>query len=190
MTRTARSEGLEELLEGNRRFREGGALAPRRDPERRRAVATKQAPWAAVLTCSDSRVSPELLFDQGLGDLFVVRTAGHVLDRGALGSLEYAVEHLGVSLVVVLGHSSCGAVTAAVGGARGPGAVGWVLAAIRPAIQAEAAENADAVDTAAREHARLTAEALEAALSHAAAAGEVRVVPSFYDLVTGKVELL
>ncbi len=104
-----------DLLEGNRRFVRG--LTTPRDVARRRAeLLEAQHPVAAVLGCSDSRVPPELLFDRGLGDLFVVRTAGNVADKVALGSLEYAVEHLGVPLLVVLGHERCGAVAAAATG--------------------------------------------------------------------------
>jgi carbonic anhydrase len=121
MSQDAANDVIAELRIGNQRFRDGRAQGPRRGAEHRRAAAAGQAPKAAVLTCSDSRVSPELLFDQGIGDLFVVRTAGHVIDRGALGSLEYAVEHLHVLVVLVLGHSGCGAVTAAVAGQHGAG---------------------------------------------------------------------
>jgi carbonic anhydrase len=105
---------LERLKQGNARFVSRGAKAPRSGAERRAEIAKKQKPFAAVLACADSRVAPELLFDQGLGDLFVVRVAGNVLDEVTEGSIEYAVEHLGVPLVVVLGHERCGAVNAAV----------------------------------------------------------------------------
>lgn len=106
-------ESLEQLKEGNQRFVENKTTAPRRDEKTRADLASTQKPFAIVLSCSDSRVPPELLFDQGLGDVFVVRTAGHVLDPGPIASIEYALEHLGARLIVVLGHESCGAVKTA-----------------------------------------------------------------------------
>ncbi len=193
MTLHAADAALADLLEGNRRFRESAARGPRRDAARRRAVAERQAPRAAILTCSDSRVPPEILFDQGLGDLFVVRTAGHVADRAALGSLEYAVEHLGVQLIVVLGHSGCGAVTAAVGGRAGPGHVDWIVGKIRPAAWATAMVAGDAVDNAAREHVRRVAADLvqqSAVLREAAERRRLAVACAFYDLASGEVVTL
>jgi len=106
-------EALELLRQGNQRFVEGKMAAPRRDEKTRTDLAGTQKPFAIVLSCSDSRVPPEVVFDQGLGDVFVVRTAGHVLDPGPIASIEYALEHLGARLIVVLGHESCGAVKAA-----------------------------------------------------------------------------
>jgi carbonic anhydrase len=188
-----RGDAVEDLLGGNQRFRDGQAQAPRRDPERRRSVAPCQSPLAAVLTCSDSRVPPEILFDQGLGDLFVVRTAGHVVDRGALGSLEYAVEHLSVPTLLVLGHSGCGAVAGALSGGHAPGAVDWVMAAIRPAVWATGMMGGDAIDNAAREHARRTAAEVvrqSTVLREAVERQQLRVLAAFYDLATGAAELL
>lgn len=105
------------LSAGNERFARNLVLRPHADAEHRRELANGQAPWAAVVTCSDSRLAPEILFDQGLGDLFVVRDAGNSAKHATeVGSLEYAVEHLGTRLIVILGHSKCGAVTAAVKG--------------------------------------------------------------------------
>jgi carbonic anhydrase len=107
------------LSEGNERFARGLALKPHADAERRREVAKGQAPFAVVITCSDSRLTPELIFDQGLGDLFVLRSAGNFTEGDInIGSIEYAVEHLGAHLVLVLGHEKCGAVTAAVKGVK------------------------------------------------------------------------
>ncbi|MBL7254182.1 carbonic anhydrase [Paractinoplanes lichenicola] len=106
----------EKLLEGNRRWLEDRSTgAGNRGAVRRAELSQSQAPFALVVGCSDSRVPAEILFDQGLGDLFVVRTAGHVVDAATLGSVEYAVAHLGVSLIVVLGHEGCGAVAAGTG---------------------------------------------------------------------------
>ncbi len=100
------------LMEGNNRFAAGHPRHPDESPEHRRKVAEGQKPFAVIVTCSDSRVSPELIFDQGIGDLFVIRTAGNLLSDMELGSIEYAVEHLGVKTVLVMGHEKCGAISA------------------------------------------------------------------------------
>ncbi|HLO97304.1 MAG TPA: carbonic anhydrase [Fimbriimonas sp.] len=112
---------IEMLKAGNARFVEGKATHPHQDTEARLKVAKGQAPFAIVLTCADSRLSPEVIFDQGLGDLFVLRVAGNIAEPGAMASVEYAVEHLGARLLVVLGHERCGAVKAAVDAANGGG---------------------------------------------------------------------
>lgn len=115
---------LAELLAGNQRFVAGTRIHPHQDAERRASVATMQRPFAVVFGCSDSRLAAEIIFDRGLGDLFVVRTAGHILGEEVLASIEYGVTELGAPLVVVLGHDSCGAITAAhaaMTAARAPG---------------------------------------------------------------------
>jgi carbonic anhydrase len=147
-----------------------------------------------VLGCSDSRVPPELIFDQGLGDLFVVRTAGHVLGRTALESIEYAASHLGTPLVVVLAHSDCGAVKAAVAG-RGapPEGMSRLASEILPAVEEAASLPGDLLDNTARVHARLTVERLRAesfVLKEMMRSGRGAALPAFYDLDTGRVELL
>src|SRR5438876_10670259 len=109
----APSEAISRLKEGNGRYAGGNLQHPGQTTERRAELANTQHPFATIVSCSDSRVPPEIVFDQGLGDLFVVRVAGNVIDDHALGSIEYAVDHLGVRLIVVLGHQSCGAVKAA-----------------------------------------------------------------------------
>ena len=126
---------MQKLLEGNARYVSG--YVSHQDQyvvERRSDLISSQHPIAVVVGCSDSRVPPEAVFDQGLGDIFVVRTAGQVLDNASLGSIEYAVEHLGVPLVVVLGHDSCGAVTAAVKGGEAPGHLNSLVESIQPAV--------------------------------------------------------
>lgn len=107
------NSALNILKEGNIRFASGKSVHPRRDKELRDALCKGQKPIAAIISCSDSRVPVEIVFDAGIGDIFVVRTAGHVLSNETLGSIEYAVEHLGVNLVVILGHENCGAVKSA-----------------------------------------------------------------------------
>jgi carbonic anhydrase len=110
-------EAQERLLEGNRRFREGKSKGYQSTPEKREDLLKGQDPFATIVCCSDSRVSPEIFFDQGLSDLFVISSAGGILDSSGIGSVEYAVKHLKTSLVVILGHESCGAVQAALQGA-------------------------------------------------------------------------
>lgn len=106
-------QAWQELLEGNQRFVSGAPQHPGQDAARRHEISTNQHPFAVIFGCSDSRVAAEIIFDRGLGDAFVVRTAGHVLDTTVIGSIEYGVDILGASLIVVLGHDYCGAVAAA-----------------------------------------------------------------------------
>ena len=127
---------MQKLLEGNARYVSGNVShQDQYVVERRTDLISSQHPIAVVVGCSDSRVPPEAVFDQGLGDIFVVRTAGQVLDNASLGSIEYAVEHLGVPLVIVLGHDSCGAVTAAVKGGEAPGHLKDLVEFIQPAVE-------------------------------------------------------
>ena len=131
-------EVIDALKDGNKRFIEGKMTAPRRDEKTRSELVAGQQPSAIVLSCSDSRVPPEVLFDQGLGDIFVIRTAGQVLDPSPIASIEYAVAHLGTRLVVVLGHEYCGAVGAAlatpVGKSAGSVDLDKLVSKIRPHI--------------------------------------------------------
>lgn len=112
------AEALELLMTGNRRYVTGEVQRPNQDFARRAEVAGGQSPFAAIVSCSDSRVPSEIVFDCGLGDLFIVRTAGHVLGPVSHGSLEYGADQLGIPLILVLGHSQCGAVTAVVNGGK------------------------------------------------------------------------
>ena len=125
---------LQKLMEGNACFVSGNSTYPHQSAERRAELLTSQHPIAVVVGCSDSRTSPEIVFDQGLGDIFVIRTAGEVMDNASLGSIEYAVEHLSVPLIVVMGHDSCGAVKAAVDGGEAPGHIANLVEAIKPAV--------------------------------------------------------
>lgn len=122
------------LMEGNGRF-VSGDLADKDLPERRAELLSGQSPFVTVVTCSDSRVPPELIFDQGLGDIFVIRVAGNVMDPVVLGSVEYGVEHLHTPLLVILGHQSCGAVTAASQGGAAEGNIGSIMTEIEPAVE-------------------------------------------------------
>lgn len=181
--RTA-EEVLQGLMAGNRRYAADLSSDPRRDSFYRLRGAAGQEPGAAVVTCSDSRVPPAILFDQGLGDLFVVRTTGHVLDAAGVGSIQYAIEHLGVPLVVVLGHTSCGAVTAAVEDAHPQGDLGLTIDQIRPAVAQARRSGSDLLAESIRAQARITAERIRVAVPGP------RVVAAVYDLTNGLVSLL
>ncbi len=187
------AEALERLLAGNRRFFSGLPASRSAAAARRKELATGQKPFAVVVCCSDSRVGPEVVFDQGLGDIFVVRTAGEVVDDVGLGSIEYAVEHLGSPLVVVLGHEGCGAVTAALEGGDAPGHIGAVVKAIAPAVAESAGAPGDALDNAVRAQIRAVVRRLRSAapiVAELVHAGRVRVVGARYDLDTGVVEVV
>jgi carbonic anhydrase len=187
-------EALQRLLEGNKRFASSRMHHPSISPERRMEIIEGQKPFVVVLGCSDSRVPPELVFDQGLGDLFVVRTAGHVLDRIAFESIEYAVSHLGAPLVMVLAHSDCGAVTAAVSQRNAPPEnVNRLVSEILPAVEEASSRQEDLVNRASKIHARRTAERLSSALldlDSSDRSGSLTVVPAYYDLKAGLVEVL
>src|SRR5262245_20177847 len=129
-------EALSRLKAGNERFAHTKMSTRKPNAKRRAATAQVQHPFAIIVGCADSRVSPDIIFDQGIGDLFVVRTAGNLVDDYALGSIEYAVEHLGSRLIVVLGHQRCGAVQAALSGGSAPGHIESLVRAIQPAVEA------------------------------------------------------
>jgi carbonic anhydrase len=184
---------LTRLSEGNKRFVVGTTTHPDQTTDRRIEVAGGQHPFAIVLTCADSRLSPEIIFDQGLGDLFVIRNAGNLLDDHVIGSVEYAVEHLHASLVIVLGHSACGAVSAAVAGGEAPGHLSAIVESLASAVAMARKKPGDAIENAVRINAKLSAAALAQAqpiLAPAALAGHVKIVAARYDLTSGQVEFL
>ena len=186
-------QALNKLLEGNARFVAGTASHPDQSPERRAELASGQSPFAIVLTCSDSRVAPEIYFDQGLGDLFVLRNAGNVLDDHTIGSIEYAIEHLHAKLVIVVGHEKCGAVAATVAGGHEPGHIHTIVESIEPAFESVKAKDGDKIENTVRANARRVAELLgrvEPIVGEAVKAGHVKVVAGRYDLTSGKVEIL
>ena len=177
------STALQSLKSGNERFITGNLSNKGTYAEDRKALCAGQHPFAVVLCCSDSRVAPEIIFDQKLGDLFVIRNAGNVIDKHVLGSIEYAVEHLGSSLVVVMGHSSCGAVTATRLGEALPDNIMAIARRIRPSIN-----TADGIDDNARRHATRMAKLIQRdpIVKHL----NVHVVSAFYNIGNGKVEWL
>ena len=186
------ADALKLLLEGNQRFIEGKLEHPNQSVARRDEVAKGQHPFAAVLACSDSRTSPEIIFDRGLGDLFVARVAGNVADQVVIDSLDYSVKHLGVRLVTILGHNRCGAVTAAVEGHEEGGDVGPMLSELRPAVEAIKGMPGNPVENAVRENVKLVMKKLATSgeLSAMAKSGELKIVGGVYDLDTGKIEWL
>jgi carbonic anhydrase len=184
---------LARLSEGNKRFAAGALTHPAQSTARRTETAEGQHPFAVILTCADSRLSPEIIFDQGIGDLFVVRNAGNLIDDHVLGSIEYAVEHLHTPLVVVLGHTKCGAVSAAVAGGEAPGHIKSIVASLAPAVGLARKKPGDPVDNAVRIGAKLSAAALaqnEPILGELVKAGKIKVLAARYDLATGQVEFL
>ena len=187
------NDPLQRLVEGNKRFAAHRARRPHQDVQRRLEVAKGQKPFAAILSCADSRVPPEVIFDQGLGDLFVVRVAGNIADDAVIGSLEYAVEHLGVTLIFVLGHQRCGAVQAAVDGGKPEGHIGTLLAAIIPAVESSKAKPGDRVDNAVRENVHLVEQQLREShpiLEEMLHNKKIRIAGGRYDLETGAVDLV
>jgi len=186
------ADSLARLKAGNARFVAERAENPHRSVTRRGELIGGQAPYAIVVSCADSRIPPELVFDEGLGDLFVIRVAGNVLNDQIIGSIEYAVANLGSRLVVVLGHENCGAVTAAretvAAGSKAPGHIQSILEAIRPAVEATRGKGLS--DTA-QANVRLAVEALKQSkpiLQEQVAKGSVMVVGANYLLANGKVE--
>jgi carbonic anhydrase len=186
------ADSLKLLLEGNQRFVAGKLEHPNQTPARRAEVAKGQHPFAAILACSDSRTPPEIIFDRGLGDLFVVRVAGNVANQVVIESLDYSVKHLGVRTVMILGHNRCGAVTAAVAGHEGAGDVGPMLTELKPAVAASKGMAGDPVENAVRENVLLVMKNLATSeeLSAMVKSGELKIVGGIYDLDTGKIEML
>jgi carbonic anhydrase len=183
-------EALTRLADGNARFVSGLALHLNQDSGRRIQVAREQHPIAAVLCCSDSRVPPEIIFDQGIGDLFVVRTAGGVADDLALGSLEYAVDRLGVRLIVALGHQSCMAVAEALRLPSAAGHIDRLVKLIRPAVEKVLNKPGEALENAVRANTELVVELLKNSqplLSRFIKEKRLHVSGAHYELLSGKV---
>src|SRR5256886_6535771 len=190
----APAEAISKLKEGNGRYTNGNLQHPGQTTERRTELAKTQHPFVTIVSCSDSRVPPEIVFDQGLGDLFVVRVAGNVIDDHALGSIEYSVDHLGVHLIVVLGHQSCGAVKAAketiAAKTKAPGHIQSLVTAIQPAVEATAKGDLEATIKA---NVKDVAQALRSStpvLKPKVDSGELRVLGAYYNLDTGAVSFL
>jgi carbonic anhydrase len=180
---------LRALLEGNRRFVLGHPRGPNRSLEKVAALAEAQRPWAAILGCADSRVPLEILFDAGFGDLFVVRVAGNVAASEQIGSLEYAVSVLGTPLVMVLGHSGCGAVTAALSESPAPGRIPALLRHIEASIPVGCKDIEQAIELNVRHQLRQLGDQ-SALLREQVEQGSLALLGAVVDLSTGQVRLL
>ncbi|GEM45655.1 carbonic anhydrase [Deinococcus cellulosilyticus] len=188
---------LKELLDGNLRYIRGRLRHPDQRPGRIAEVAKGQHPFAVILGCADSRVPPEVVFDQGLGNLFVVRVAGNIASDDVMGSIEYAVEELNVPLVMVLGHARCGAVTATLNamdqGATVPAHISSLVEAIKPVAQQVSRDTPDRVDVVVRKNALHAADQLrhESEILHEKlSSGTLKIVSARYNLDDGRVELI
>jgi carbonic anhydrase len=183
-------------MEGNRRWVRERARHPNQSLRRRRQLATRQEPFAVVFSCIDSRVPPEIVFDRGLGDLFVTRTGAQTVDDVALGSVEFGPDELGTGLIFVLGHQACGAVQAAIpaikANQRAPGHIQAVVDALRPAYDVASRRPGDPVDNMVRAQTILTVAQLkaDAGLAERIHAGKLMIVGGRYSLDTGRVELI
>jgi len=190
-------EVLLRLMNGNKLYVAGKPRHPRLTLERRVEVANDQKPFAAILGCSDSRVPPEILFDQGLGDLFVIRVAGNVVDDAVQGSIEYAVEELAVPLVMVLGHERCGAVKAAVEvvekGGQLPGQIETIINAIKPAVEKAKGKPGNLLDNAINANVLMVVDKLKVSkpiIAKFVEEGKLKVVGANYGLKSGIVRII
>lgn len=185
------------LAAGNARFMAGASAHPHQGVQVRHRLAQKQRPFAMIFGCADSRVGAELIFDQGLGDLFVVRTAGQVTDASVLGSIEFGVGPLGIPLIVVLGHESCGAVKATLyaheTGEMPGGFLRDIVERVTPSVVSVARSGEPTPSAVGREHVRMTVRLLaerSALLAERVAAGRLAVVGAEYALADGEVSLI
>ena len=184
-------EALNELKKGNERHVESDYNHENHSHRRLEEVAKGQKPHAIILTCSDSRLPPELIFDKGLGDLFVIRVAGNVAGSSELGSIEYAAEHLNVPLVIVMGHKRCGAVQAAAGGGDPGGHISGLVKQIEPAVQRAKSMAGDLVDNAVHTNVDLVVRNLRNSgpiLKELVESGRLKVLGAYYDIDSGKVD--
>ena len=182
---------LQRLQDGNARFVDDKLDGQLQDSNRRKTLTSGQEPYAIILSCADSRVVPELAFDAGLGELFVIRVAGNIANSSSIASIEYAVANLGTGIIMVLGHESCGAVTAATKGGDNGYNLNHLVAHITPAINASS--DGASVNDIVKTNARLTAEELKnrsSIIRDAVESGRVQIVPAYYNLGSGKVDML
>ena len=189
----ANNPGLKKLMAGNKRYVSSHLEHPDQSTERRFELKHGQHPSAIILGCSDSRVPPEVIFDQGLGDLFVIRVAGNVLDQTIIASIEYAVLHLDVSLIMVLGHSQCGAVQVACGDEHLEGHLPSLTCALYAALSKVKDHPGNLIENVTLANIELVTQELKQAGAHFPEMVEdnkLMIVPAYYHIGTGKVELL
>ena len=181
------------LKQGNEHFVQMHLKHPHTTKQRRTELTKAQHPFAVILTCSDSRVPAELIFDQGLGDIFVIKNAGNVLDEHVVGSIEYAVEHLGVKLIVIMGHESCGAVGATIQDTKGSQYIESIKKSICPALIEAKKENNASAENVSKINAKLGVEnvlKLSQEMQEATCKNCVKIIPAYYHLDSGRVEFL
>lgn len=184
---------LQKLIEGNIRYTKSETICHTDWDVKRAALIEKQKPFAVIICCSDSRVPPEIIFDQALGALFVVRLAGNVVDEVALGSIEFGVSVLKASLIMVLGHSNCGAIDAALKGAKFDNHIQDVVDSVQPAVKAVNGESGDLLEKAIKANVRFVASQLKCAqpvIAPMVRRDAVKIVGGYYNLDTGKVDLI
>jgi carbonic anhydrase len=192
---TDADEVLQRLMEGNLRYSTNRATDLNESAVRRIEIAKAQRPFAAIFGCVDSRVPPEIIFDHGLGDLFVIRTAGHIIDRAVLGSIEFGIVELTIPLIMVLGHERCGAVKATIEAIEqhqdAPNQIDMLVDSIRPAVERARSQPGDLLENAVQANIELTVSRLKASpiLAEAIQKGRLKVVGARYDLDTGTVAL-
>ena len=194
-------QALNKLMEGNKRYINAPeSVHARRTEERRIDVAERQNPFAVILACADSRVAPEVIFDQGIGDIFVVRVAGNIVNPtnyGVLGSIEYGVLVLGAPLIMVLGHSNCGAVAGAIEalqkGTQFPGSINNIVTTIKPAVEAVKGQPGDLLHNSILSNVRMGVNKLNGSvpvIADMVKEGKVKIVGANYDLKTGEVKIV
>jgi carbonic anhydrase len=188
---------LDRLMAGNQRFVDAQMQHPDQDPDHRLKLSSQgQQPFATILTCSDSRLPPELLFDQGLGDLFVARVAGNIVDPALLGSVEYAVGHLKTPLIVVIGHEKCGAVQATLESIQHHqtphGDIASLVTAITPAVAVAEQRPGDLLDNTIRANAEQSLDAIKKSseLTGPLASGQLKAIAAYYSIDDGHISLI
>ncbi|MEH2112560.1 carbonic anhydrase [Nostoc sp.] len=188
----APDKALQELLEGNERFVKAKRKNPHQTHSRLVEVAKGQKPFASILGCADSRVPSEIVFDQGLGDLFVCRVAGNIATAEEIGSLEFGSLVLGSKVIVVVGHERCGAVDAALKGAEVPGQIGSLLEAIKPSVESSKGQSGDKLENACKANILVQVQKLKSSpvLSKLIEEEKLKIVGAYYDLDTGKISIV
>lgn len=182
-------QALQELMKGNQRFVSGKRTNPHQDRARLAEIAKTQKPFAAILSCADSRVPSEIIFDQGFGDLFICRVAGNVVTPEEMGSLEFGTLVLGAKVLMVIGHERCGAVDATIKGAQVPGQIASLLDAIKPAIKDSGSQTGDQLENAVKANVLYQIGKLKKSpvISQLIQEGKLKVVGGYYDLDTGAI---
>lgn len=185
-------QAIKKLMAGNERFIKQKRKSPNQTISRLKEVAKGQNPYAAILGCADSRVPLEIVFDQGLGDLFVVRVAGNIGTPEEVGSLEFGTLVLGAKVIMVLAHSECGAVNATIKGGSVPGQIGSILEAIKPAVEKTEGKKGDRLVNAAKQNVLEQIDKLKASpvISQLITDGKLKIIGGYYDLKTGKVSMV